>query len=397
MLNGTGSLALAELLVKTRQDRLAVLRIASYDFFLVASQAQDLVDRVQGSCRPLDCTELAQALAVLLPRVVDAHSVTNLLERNLSREQVQQLAAQLGGAFALFCGAWTGRHTLDLSVQSHRAALYKLVQHDAIAQEQQRRAFGDDDANAAASGEDLGKPGVYAADPALLLGGGTSQRGDMRGFRNAFLNAHPVEHCELERMAVGFSSSGAHDPFCCNKGKRELTLDFVSTMREHVARQPTTENRLETLLHSQGAPLSQSDVMQNPRLLRLLPTFLFKSQLVSATAKKKANVAERPIAQDAANLCKTGSRSSPLAHVLSCDEKEADKAAKLQQFFFSHIFRPTASFFPFFSQSHTARDATPNSHQSVRQVQGARRALQGAGRRASAPSPRCPQVRKPTS
>ena len=94
----------------TVDDRLQLLRMAFSEVYVVASQAQDLLDRVGSSNRPLDGNELVEAIFCLMQRVVDTHSVHNLIERNLSRDQATLLRSKFGGAYCVFIGALTGRH-----------------------------------------------------------------------------------------------------------------------------------------------------------------------------------------------------------------------------------------------------------------------------------------------
>ncbi|KAK7233190.1 hypothetical protein SO694_00038050 [Aureococcus anophagefferens] len=284
MLNATGLLAVAQVLVRTTlEDRLTLLRLAFAEVYVVAAQAQDLLDRVGSSHRPFDGNELVEALFCLLQRVVDTQSVHNLMERNLSRDQAVLLRSKFGGAYCVFTGALCGHHDLDLTRPVERAALHRLVTYDAIQAAQQRGAFGDDGGDA--GGEAVG---VYANEDttAALARGGTSQHGDYRGFRNATMNRVRIKHDAIERLAVGFGSMGAHDPNPV-AGKRTLSFDYVANLKPPTTAAPAGEARVDTLLHSCGLKFDATEVTKSAKLTRLMPTFMFQQVLRKKTVRPK--------------------------------------------------------------------------------------------------------------
>ncbi|KAH8074012.1 hypothetical protein JL721_2569 [Aureococcus anophagefferens] len=271
MLNATGLLAVAQVLVRTTlEDRLTLLRLAFAEVYVVAAQAQDLLDRVGSSHRPFDGNELVEALFCLLQRVVDTQSVHNLMERNLSRDQAVLLRSKFGGAYCVFTGALCGHHDLDLTRPVERAALHRLVTYDAIQAAQQRGAFGDDGGDA-----------------------GGEAHGDYRGFRNATMNRVRIKHDAIERLAVGFGSMGAHDPNPV-AGKRTLSFDYVANLKPPTTAAPAGEARVDTLLHSCGLKFDATEVLRKktvrPKELRVVG---YKSASQSSESAAEAAAAHK--------------------------------------------------------------------------------------------------------
>ncbi|KAJ1454133.1 hypothetical protein M885DRAFT_250596 [Pelagophyceae sp. CCMP2097] len=331
MINATGVVALAELLVYTRlAERVGVLRMASSELRLLAAQAQDMIDRVNSSHRPFDANELVDVLATFVPRIVDVFSVGNLVDRNLSYDQTIRLRARCEEAYNIFAGAVSGHHRLDLNKAQDRAALFKLAQLDATNQKQQKLWFGgrraegpgsddEDDLASTVGVRVVGRPRCFGPDvdvelmQSLLRKGGTAQHSDFRGFRNIRLNGRPIKADALESMALTFGSSGVRataqakeEPKAAKgeskKGREKpaekpsidtsraiVDFDYVSTLRHPTTRGlEASDNRVDLLLHSCGMHFHIASVAANPRLVRLLPNFLFQQALTKRKAAMRA-------------------------------------------------------------------------------------------------------------
>lgn len=246
MMNATGLIGLADALIShDDSSRLTLLRMAMSDSYVVAAQAQELVDRVADSQRPFNSAELVDALFNILPRVLDVQSAMELVYRNLSDDQQTSLDQKFKGAFPIFVGALSGRHALDLSLRIHRVALYRLVQLDEILREQQRQAF----AEAGECNQWKPGPSYYAGDLRSIRQGGTSQWGDYRGFRNATMNGAHVAPEQLVRMANTFGSCGGGRR---QVSKRHLQFDYVYPLKFPSDVSVTNEKEIEQLLRNCG-------------------------------------------------------------------------------------------------------------------------------------------------
>ncbi|KAJ8602377.1 hypothetical protein CTAYLR_004221 [Chrysophaeum taylorii] len=282
--NATGISGLLALMLDDYADRIALLRLASTDLRLFSIQVQHFLDQVQGSTQPFNSNELVEVFVLLLPRIVDVNSIANLLQRNLSEHQMQQLSFRLGPALAIFSGAVVARHVLDLQQAPHRAALCKLVQLDAIYAAQQRAAFGDDGGGANHDQH----IGVYrGGDQAAIYRGGTSQNGDFSGFRNSRLNGASVSTHFLEELASSFGDAGLDANPDLLQGRALLHLDYAGVLRAPHNATVVSEIKLGMLLHKCGLSYTASHIHANPRLARLLPDVLYNTWASRLYAKRQ--------------------------------------------------------------------------------------------------------------
>lgn len=144
--------------ISASKNKGQMLGMAKSGLYFRANEAQLLLESVA------DAFEVAQAVMLLLPNMVNPKNAYTLIDQNLDASQRVRVQHLMGSALPPILGLSTGHHRLDLSVDMDRLTVKKLVENS------NRTAF-------------LRKKAGLKD---------TSQHGNHHGFRNETLNGKLV-------------------------------------------------------------------------------------------------------------------------------------------------------------------------------------------------------------
>ena len=184
----------------SEREKLFDKATSNSDIFMTSGQAQKLMDICPHG-------EEIDTILRLLPQMLDPQQSCQLVEGNLTIDQIILLKKRMGPAFNVVLGNATGRYMLDLENPLHRIAARKLGELNNFEKRFSKSKSGRGD---------------------------TSQKGTWDNFRNESINK------ELLKL----------DSHWFNKIPQfgKLRFDYISTTRHSKASKPMSEKRFKCLL-----------------------------------------------------------------------------------------------------------------------------------------------------